>query len=266
MKINRKILIASFVNVTGASEKVATRILKSNGWKTDQAVDAYYAQTGVSPPAKNSEKLAGLFEGYRDPQNDPVDNIGINGILKYFEQLGVNPENVSALVALEITQASGMEEMTKEGFVNGWTMNGNCDTLLKQKQHVASHTKRLQTDPALFKRLYRFTFGFAKEGSQKALSLETAIVYWQVLFTPPGLSIQSAGTNWLDEWVAFLQKKWTKSVNKDMWNMTLEFFMKALADDSLSFWSEDGAWPGVIDEFVAHMKEKRENSEKMEVD
>jgi DCN1-like protein 1/2 len=35
----------------------------------------------------------------------------------------------------------------------------------------------------------------------------------------------------------------------------------------LSFWSEDGAWPGVIDEFVAYVKEKRgDNANTMETD
>lgn len=142
-----------------------------------------------------------------------------------------------------------------------------ADTIEKQKQKVAHQTKVLKTDPAFFKRLYRWTFGFAKENNQKALMLDTAIVYWTVLFSPPGPSLATSSTNWLDEWTSYLQEKWSKSVNKDMWNQTLEFLNKALEDDSLSFWSEDGAWPGVIDDFVAHMKEKRgESPEKMEVD
>lgn len=58
-------------------------------------------------------------------------------------------------------------------------------------------------------------------------------------------------------WLEFLKAKYTKSVNKDMWNQTLEFFLKVMQDESLSFWSEDGAWPGVIDEFVAYVKAKR---------
>lgn len=47
-----------------------------------------------------------------------------------------------------------------------------------------------------------------------------------------------------------------------MWNQTLEFAFKSIDDESLDFWSEDGAWPGVIDEFVAWYKRKSE----MEVD
>lgn len=41
-----------------------------------------------------------------------------------------------------------------------------------------------------------------------------------------------------------------------MWNMTLEFALKSVDDESLSFWSEDGAWPSVIDDFVEWCKAK----------
>lgn len=38
--------------------------------------------------------------------------------------------------------------------------------------------------------------------------------------------------------------------------MTLEFAVKSLSDESLSFWNEDGAWPSVIDDFVEWCREK----------
>ena len=53
-----------------------------------------------------------------------------------------------------------------------------------------------------------------------------------------------------------------------MWNQTFEFFLKTLQDETLSFWSEDGAWPSVIDDFVAYVKELRgpQVADKMETD
>lgn len=259
--------ILQFQEFTGANEKIATRILKSNGWRVESAVEIYLNQAGVSGPSRNEDAaLATLFESFRDA-NDAADTCGINGILNYFEKLGVNPENVSALVALEIVQAPGMEEMTKSGFVNGWKVNGGANTIAKQKLYVASQTKALTTDPALFRRLYRWTFGFAKENSQKSVMLDMAVVYWNVLFSSPGPSMNSPTTDWLSEWTSYLQEIWKKSVNKDMWNQTLEFLIKAKADDSLSFWTEESAWPSVVDEFVEYMKKKQGKSpEKMEVD
>jgi DCN1-like protein 1/2 len=88
-----------------------------------------------------------------------------------------------------------------------------------------------------------------------------------MLFSPPGRRWVTASVNWLDLWLDFLQKKWTKSVNKDMWNQTFEFFQKSMQDETLSFWSEDGAWPSVIDDFVAYNKERgSQASDKMETD
>lgn len=162
---------------------------------------------------------------------------------------------------------TGMLVLSRYYYSRASNVFSASDSLPKQRQWIGEQIKSLITDPAYFKRLYRWTFGFAKENSQKALSLDTAIVYWGVLFSSPGPTLHISSINWLDEYTGYLREKWNKSVNKDMWNQTLEFFIKALVDESLSFWSEDGAWPGVIDDFVAHINQKRAASpEKMEVD
>jgi DCN1-like protein 1/2 len=116
--------------------------------------------------------------------------------------------------------------------------------------------KSLATDRSLFRKVYRHTFVVGKEDGQKALPLENALVFWGILFGKPGLEWETASHDWLELWTEFLNDKWTRSVNRDMWNQTLEFALRTLDDETLSFWSEDGAWPGVIDEFVAWCGEK----------
>jgi len=133
----------------------------------------------------------------------------------------------------------------------------SADTIAKQKSFVASQIKQLSTDMVLFKRVYRYAFVCSKEKGQKAIPLENAIVYWDILFNKPGKPLVTASTNWTELWIEFLKGNWKKTVNKDMWNQTFEFFQKVLQDETLGFWSEDGAWPGVIDEFVAYAKKKR---------
>jgi DCN1-like protein 1/2 len=122
------------------------------------------------------------------------------------------------------------------------------------KSHAAiakSLIASLSTDSSLFKKVYRYAFVVGKEPSQKALSLENALIYWGMLFSCPGLEWKSESQDWLALWISFLNEKWTRSVNRDMWNMTLEFATKTMEDETLGFWSEDGAWPSVIDTFVA---------------
>lgn len=125
----------------------------------------------------------------------------------------------------------------------------------------------LSTDVALFKKVYRYTFVAGRERDQKSLSLENALIYWSMLFTPPGMPWKTSNYDWLDLWKTFLTENWARSVNKDMWNMTLEFARKTLADETLSFWTEDGAWPSVIDDFVEWCRAKGiGKSESMDVD
>lgn len=144
--------------------------------------------------------------------------------------------------------------------------NTPLDTIAKQKSYIASQKSMLATDMAVFKRVYRHTFLSNKERGQRALGLEMAIASWETLFSPPGMIWATETTNWQALWLQFLNEKWTKSVNKDMWNETFRFFQHSMADDTLSFWNEDGAWPSVIDDFVAYVKEKRAAGDKMETD
>lgn len=227
----------------------------------------------MQPGADNrlEASLTKMFEKYRDVHNDEKDTIGIDGTMTYLTELGVNLANASSLIPLEIVQAPALGEMTKEEFVKGWKKIAeiaSADTVAKQKSYIALQTTQLSTDLALFKRVYKNTFICSKERGHRALPLDNAIVYWQMLFSPPGMLWITRSTRWLDLWIEFLQKKWTKSVNKDMWNMTLEFYLKTMRDESMNFWSEDGAWPSVIDDFVIYVKEKRGGQvvEKMEVD
>ena len=124
-------------------------------------------------------------------------------------------------------------------------------TKAAHQQHIRQRVAQLTTDPAFFKKVYRYTFVAGKEGEQRALALDNAIEFWRVLFAPPGRPWRTASHDWLDLWTTFLGEKWTRTVNRDMWNQLLEFATRTFDDETLSFWSEDGAWPSVIDEFVA---------------
>lgn len=132
--------------------------------------------------------------------------------------------------------------------------------------YVRDLVNRLPSESALFKRVYRYAFVAGREKDQKSLALENALIYWTMLFSAPGMAWKGKH-DWLELWKTFLDEKWTRSVNRDMWNMILEFALKTLSDESLSFWSEDGAWPSVIDDFVEWCKQKGiGKSETMDVD
>jgi len=262
----QKSVLTQFMSITGVPEKSATKLLKSSQWKLEQACDSFFASNGTALRDNQRDALEQLFENYRNPKTDETDLATVDGTMNYLTALGVNLESAEMLVPLEIIKAPAFGEIEKEPFVNGWKAVG-ADTIAKQKVYVSGQVKLLKSDMALLKRVYRHTFTCAKERAQKALPLENAIVYWGLLFSSPGRPWITASTNWIELWIEFLNAKWTKSVNKDMWNQTFEFFLKTMEDETLSFWSEDSAWPGVIDEFVAYAKDKRGGlAERMETD
>jgi len=53
-----------------------------------------------------------------------------------------------------------------------------------------------------------------------------------------------------------------KAVSRDVWDQCLEFSREIRSD--LSNWEDDGAWPGIIDEFVEFVN--KDTGKKKEVE
>ncbi len=119
----------------------------------------------------------------------------------------------------------------------------------------------------LFTRIYRYTFIIAKTGGQKAVALDAAVAYWELLFSSPLSAVKWTSPNspWLQWWTEFLNSSWKKSVNKDMWNETLKFAQLTLNDEAMTFWNEESSWPSVIDDFVEWVKKEKRGGGKDEV-
>lgn len=126
----------------------------------------------------------------------------------------------------------------------------------RRAAHIRSLVALLSQDKAYFKRVYRHAFVVGKDADQRALGLENAMVFWTMLFSPPGMEWRTASHDWLALWKTYLEERWTRSVNRDMWNMTLEFAVRSMEDEGLGFWNEEGAWPSVVDEFVGWCRER----------
>ncbi|RDA82687.1 hypothetical protein CP532_6344 [Ophiocordyceps camponoti-leonardi (nom. inval.)] len=249
----QKSLVAEFVALTGASDRQASRYLRLAGYKINDAVDSRVLPSSLRPlPVEHVPNGLGT-----DEKNDDADKLDVHSTMDYLDsKMKVNLENAELLVILELLQAPSVGEISRRGFVDGWKAAGAGAAYQEHTAHVRRLTSSLSSDLALFKRVYRYTFVVGRDQDQKALSLENALIYWGMLFAPPGREWKTKNHDWFELWKHFLEEKWTRSVNKDMWNMTLEFALKSTADESLSFWNEDGAWPSVIDDFVIWSREK----------
>lgn len=217
--------------------------------------------------------VAAIEKAYDDlvtpSRGDTREALSTETAIEYLESLEVNLENAEMFVVMELIQAPAVGEISRQGFVEGWKAT-NLSTFSKsaQKKLVRDRISTLASDPAYFRKVYRHAFISGKEASQKALPVENATEYWKTLFTAPGKPWVSASRDWSALWQSFLAEKWSRSVNKDMWNMTLEFAYRTLDDESLAFYSDQDSWPGVIDDFVAWYRKlhPEETKDKMDMD
>lgn len=94
----------------------------------------------------------------------------------------------------------------------------------------------------------QFTFGFAKDPTQKSLALDIAIGLWELLL-PAYFPL-------LPHWLKFVKENCRNSISKDVWMQVLEFATQIKPD--LSNFDENGAWPVLLDDFVTHIQEEFE--------
>lgn len=269
--------VRRFVDATGASEKTAQKFLKDARYRLDVAVDTFLSSGGG-----DNGRVAVIEKAYDDLVNpargDTRDVLSTETAIEYLESLGVNLENAEMFVVMELVQAPAVGEITRQGFVDGWKAT-DLATFSKsaQKKLVHDRIAVLASDPTYFKKVYRHAFIAGKEATQKALPVENASEYWNILFASPGKPWVTPSRDWAALWQKFLAEKWTRSVNKDMWNQTLEFAYRTMNDEALTFYSDQDAWPGVIDDFVAwyrklypeeakEAKEDKEAKDTMDVD
>lgn len=186
--------------------------------------------------------------------------------MSYLSDLSVSLESITVLIFSDLVASPTMGEVTRDGFISGWSAHG-ATTVAAQKKVLDSLTSQLQSASledrgaadSLFRRTYKTTFRIAVPAGARAIPLDMAAEYWKLVLGPQsGLEWQTASTPWLDWWLEFLDARWKKAVNKDLWEQTLRFSQETLKDESMGWWSEEAAWPGIIDEFVEWAKERRQ--------
>lgn len=238
---------------------------------------------GNNSNSQTQQNLSKLFDKYRgmssvsddsskltanaDQPRDQPDRIGIEGAQKYLNDLGVGLEELTHLALCELLQSPSIGEFIRETYISGWRslekigQNQVYDSIKAQGDHVKNMRKQLQTDRNYFKQVYRYTFTLAKPEGQKNIPIDAALDFWKMFFDSDkgGIEWNSDSTPWLDWWLEYYETKYKRPANKDLWNMVGELVNKTKepGGESMSWWSEDGAWPMAVDEYVSFVKEKR---------
>ncbi|EKC98435.1 hypothetical protein A1Q2_07449 [Trichosporon asahii var. asahii CBS 8904] len=171
-------------------------------------------------------------------------------------ELGIDPSSDSVLFCLASdlgSKATG--EWAKEPFVQGWL---EIDpSLAKMKAALPGLRKKLNSNPAYFKKVYMHTFDLCKAPGARSLTLETG----RLFKLPPGAASSTQtdeppafdGDD-LEMWLEF-QRERGKAVSKDTWSLFIDFLRTI--DKQYKEYDEEAAWPSTIDDFVEYARAKK---------
>jgi DCN1-like protein 1/2 len=245
--------VSEFVGVTGAPDGLAAECLAAAEWGLERAVDLFYssglaARAAAGRPRADAAALRALFERYADAGAAAAGEPAIlaEGIFKLCEDLEVEPEDVALLALSHRLGAAAMGVWTRAEFEGGLARLG-VDSL----EGLAAALPRLRAeldDPGTFRKVYRYAFGFACDPGQRLLPLDTAAALWALLL-PDARWARTAA------WCEFLRARGARPVARDLWNMLLDFIAGVDQADFAGHDGEGGAWPYLIDEFVAEQQE-----------
>jgi len=256
--------VAQFCSVTGASAKDARDFVKQHK-RLDVAIDAYYTNPNAFSGRRKGDtsntsiaQLGQLFDIYKDEDSD---EITIEGTITFCKDLKVDPEEVVLLAIAYELKSPRIGQWTRQGWIDGWK-NVGAYSIPTMQSSLIPLRNQLATDSDYFKKVYNYTFDFARSEGQRSLGLDTAQEFWNLLL-PHGssggaLTGKSTDdiTGWQERynrwWSEFLTQKGSKGVSKDTWTMFLDFVRSI--DAKFSTHDIEGAWPSVIDDFVEYAK------------
>ena len=192
----------------------------------------------------NPRKKAAFFRSYCDEGGRAITT---NGIERLCADMEVEMDDVRMLSLAWHLGVDAKWEVLSKAFIDTCSdLNVDCAVSLRRELDGLLYESRRH-----FKEFYRFVFNFELVPGQKSLSKDTAIRLWSSV-----LPICSGdGDRFMNEWFEYLNTADIRGVTKDLWDGFLEF--SQAVDEDFGNFSEDDAWPSVVDEFVVHQQAYR---------
>ncbi|QPG76272.1 hypothetical protein FOA43_003658 [Brettanomyces nanus] len=255
--------VRQFLEVSGiSSSEVATFFLDRNNGRLAESINDFFSNPRVVQEVekrtkKNSKKsmksvsteLKELFNKYKEPQLDSTGKsyIGIDGTMRYLEDLGYEPEDEVVLCLADFLDSQKVGDFKEEQFLTNWN-NVGCNTIEQMHNYIDINLRpKLLDDPEYFRAIYQYTFKFILEKNEKTLPLDMAQEYWHLLL-PGEFSLE------LETFIKFLHDTSKTEITRDQWNMLLPFLQDYHNDPTLNGYDESQSWPLLMDKFYEYIK------------
>lgn len=105
-----------FIDFTHTTSSIADQFLKSSNYDLELAINEYLSYQ-ASPSRKDNKKLTAIFDQYKEPDSDII---GIDGTIKYIEDLGYEPEDKVALALAEFLESPSAGVFKRTSFILKW--------------------------------------------------------------------------------------------------------------------------------------------------
>lgn len=122
----------------------------------------YSRSTDETAPTFSQKRCLAWFREYTTP--DDPDTLGPEGMEKFCEDIGVEPENVVMLVLAYRMQARQMGFFSNEEWLRGLS-EMQCDSIQKLQSRL-DYLRCLLNDQNIFKAIYRYAYDFARVSPQ----------------------------------------------------------------------------------------------------
>jgi DCN1-like protein 3 len=240
----------SGIYVSGGGGEIADPSIDKNNWQHLSLT----TQSPCAEPASGDQaldrRITAFFDCYRDPD---AECILADGIERFCNDVGVQPDEFSVLVLAWKFGAAAMCRFTRDEFISGCRALGGTDSPEAIYAQLPSVVAEVMNSRELFRDLYRWSYRFGLDAGQRTLPLAMAISLWRLVFSqnPPPV---------LTRWLSFLEHRRAtiSGIMRDTWDMFL-LFTETIGDD-LERYDESEAWPSLIDDFVEYENDRKNHN------
>lgn len=195
---------------------------------------------------------------------DPEDRDVMCGehLQQYFQDIDVDPNARESLAVLYLLRARNMGVISRAEFISGWEELG-CSSLELMKKQVEVLKTQLE-NRTTFSDFYKWLFDHLKEDEKKrtlrmiqcvfvveydvlnlsvvGAALDLGLQVWTLVFKRATMPL-------LEPFSLFLEQNEVPVFSKDLWVQSYEFLRDTASN--LHNYDREGAWPSLIDDFVA---------------